>query len=153
MLTLYLSSSLMLEYQMINYQISLVSCFLLLGIASKEVFSTANIVIMIVFYSLITWTLFLNQNVDRNVIDFRRIARNLMKILLQISPIIVIIFVWLPQYVQENPFQFQGRTASVGLSDTLRPGSISSLITSNDLFLLLKQKQQKLINYIGKPDS
>ena len=63
---------------------------------------------MIVFYSLITWTLFLNQNVDRNVIDFRRIARNLMKILLQISPIIVIIFVWLPQYVQENPFNFKG---------------------------------------------
>ena len=143
MLTLYLSSSLMLEYRRINYQISLVSCFLLLGIASKEVFSTANIVIMIVFYSLITWTLFLNQNVDRNVIDFRRIARNLLKILLQISPIIVIIFVWLPQYVQENPFQFQGQTASVGLSDTLRPGSISSLIASNDLSFIAKTKARK----------
>ena len=39
--------------------------------------------------------------------------------------------------------QFQGRTASVGLSDTLRPGSISSLITSNDLSFIAKTKVTK----------
>ena len=79
-----------------------------------------------------------NQNVDRSIIDFKRIARNLMKILLQISPIIIVIFVWLPQYVQKNPFNFQSRRASIGLSDSLRPGSISSLISSNEMFFMAR---------------
>ena len=57
-MTLYLSTSLLLEYRRTNYQISLVSSFLLLGLASRQVYSTLNIVILIIFYSLITWTLF-----------------------------------------------------------------------------------------------
>ena len=72
---LYLACSLLKKYSLIHSQVTLVLCFVVFALSSKSEILSLNLAISLVFYSLITWTLFLNQNIDTSIIDFRKLEK------------------------------------------------------------------------------
>ena len=137
-----ITSTVFLLYCMIRpmktylYKTSLVLCFLLLMLQTQVVETNFLLLLVFIDFIVITWMLYAIQEFDRQHIDLRRFTRTIGKTMLQISPLVIVVFIILPQFTKSWRMNFKYRYGQTGLSDMLKPGQIARLTRNHQLAFL-----------------